>query len=637
MKTPKRIALLLIVVISNYLVAQDQDFSISKIPEELKINANSVVRIDDFVVEVNSQNSMTYKAKVATTVLNKLGDHNKYIQVSFDKNTKIKSIETYIYDAFGKEIKKVKNSEYQDVSAVDGGTLFGDSRMIYYRYTPISYPYTIYYEYEVESINTGFIPGWRPISSYLTSVESSSYTLKSKEGLKIRFKEKNFEGYVIEKETSDNKLSYEIANQTAIKKEPSSPLLRDFTPTLIAGLYKFSLEGINGEASNWSEFGKWQYDYLKAGNDKIHDDVKILVLNLVEGINDPIEKAKIIYKYVQDRTRYISVQVGIGGWMPIPANEVHRLGYGDCKGLANYTKTLLDAVGVESYYTVIWAGDENRNVEKDFFSMQGNHIILNLPTNDGNIWLECTSQKVPFGYLGDFTDDRDALVITPEGGVIKHTKVYDSKENLQVVKGEYEIDEKGTINASVKITSKGTQYIDNLQRNDGVSRDELIKLFKNHLSYLNNIKFSKIEAFNNRDEVSFDEEIEFKATNYFSESGSDILIPINAFNRGSIAPRRVRDRKLPFEIKYSYMDIDEVEIKLPPSFELMYVPENKEVETKYGSYSFELSKINETTYLYKRTIEIKEGKYPKEEYSSYRSFRKTIGKYDNSKIILKRK
>tara|TARA_R110001583_G_scaffold46395_1_gene145498 strand:+ start:655 stop:2565 length:1911 start_codon:yes stop_codon:yes gene_type:complete len=630
------LSVLFVLFFVSLTYSQDYNYNISKIPENLKEDTNSVVRFENVSIEIHAQNKMTIHVKTAVTVLNKLGNRNSYIYVPFDKNQKIKSIKTIIYNAVGYEIKKVKNKEYQDISAVDEGTLYGDSRMMYYNYTPITYPYTIYSEYEIETINTGFVPGWNPISSYLTAVQSSSYNLVSNEGLKVRFKEKNFENFTIEKETSDYSLSYKIENIPAIKREPYSTRLSEITPVLITGLYKFNLEGINGEANNWNEFGKWRYNFLKNGNDKIQENVKNEVNRLVEGVDDPIEKAKIIYKYVQDRTRYISVQEGIGGWMPIPANVVHRLGYGDCKGLSNYTKTLLDVVGVEAYYTVIWAGDENKDIEKDFFSMQGNHIILNVPTNKGDIWLECTNQKVPFGYLGDFTDDRDVLVITPKGGIIKHTKIYKPEENYQYTQGSYEIDATGSIKANVKIDSQGTQYMDNLLRNEGESRKELEKLFKEYLSYINNIKFSKIEIFNNRDALVFEEVIEFSASNYSTISGDEMLIPINAFNRNSVVPNRIRKRKLPFEISQGFVDVDEVKIKLPTTFEVVYIPENKVIESEYGKYAIEISKINEHNYVYKRTIRVEEGKYPKEAYDLYRTFRKNIRKYDNSKIVLKK-
>ena len=628
---------IIFLLFSTLLYSQDYNFSVSKIPENLTYNANSVIRFRDVFIEIQAQDKMIFKVKTAVTVLNKLGDQHKYVSVDFDKNQKIKEIKTLVYDAFGNEIEKVKSKEYEEVSAVDGSTLYGDSKVLYYRYVPTVYPYTIYSEYEIETINTGFVPSWRPVSSYLTSVQSSTYNLVSNEGLKVRFKEKNFENFSIEKETSDTSLFFKIENIPAIKREPYSPRLAEITPVLITGLYKFNLEGIKGEASNWSEFGKWQYDYLKAGNDHILESTKLQVSKLVEGIDDPIEKAKIIYQYVQDRTRYISVQEGIGGWMPIKANDVHRLGYGDCKGLTNYTKTLLDAVGVESYYTVIWAGDDSKDIDKDFFSMQGNHIILNLPTEKEDIWLECTNQKVPFGYLGDFTDDRNALVITPKGGIIKHTQVYKPEDNYQYTKGNYQIVADGSIKAQVKIDSKGTQYMDNLLRNDGESQQELENLFKEYLSYINNIKFSKIEVSNNRDAMAFEEEIEFSATNYATISGNEMLIPINAFNRNSAIPNRIRNRKLPFEISHGFVDVDEINITLPSTLQVVYIPENKIIESDYGKYIVEISKIDEHNYLYKRTIRIEEGKYPKEDYDLYRTFRKNIRKYDNSKIVLKSK
>lgn len=635
MKTPLFTPILFFLFVTT-LFSQETNFSFFQIPAELTKNANAVILFEDTFINVHSQNEMTIKVKTAVTVLNKLGDRHKYVRVHFDKNQKVKHVAVKIYNAAGDEIEKVKRKEFEDISAVDGGTLYGDSRMLYYRYVPNQYPYTIYSEYEIETINTGFVWGWRPIGGYLTSVMSSSYNLISENGLKLRFKEQNFEGFTIEKETSDTELSYKMVNQPAFKYEPYSPYLRNLTPYLVAGLYRFSLEGINGEATNWKEFGKWRYDYLKNGNDEIQESVKNEVRALVNGIEDPVEKAKIVYEYVQNRTRYISIQEGIGGWMPISANDVHRFGYGDCKGLSNYTKTLLDAVGVEAYYTVIWA-DKKRDMVSDFFSMQGNHIIVNIPNKGKDIWLECTSQKVPFGYLGSFTDDRDALVITPNGGIIKHTKIYKATENLQYTKGNYEIDAEGNIKAQLKITSKGTQYKDNLDRNDGVSKKELTNLFKNYFSYINNIHFLKMEVLNNREEVSFDEEMTFEASNYSTISGDVMLIPINAFNRISSTPSRVRNRKLPFELKSGFTDIDEVEIKLPPTLDLVYIPESKTITSKYGSYSIEVSKIDEHTYLYKRNLQIKAGNYPKEDYDLYRTFRKNIRKIDNSKIVVKSK
>ncbi|WP_299058551.1 hypothetical protein [uncultured Polaribacter sp.] len=378
------------------------------------------------------------------------------------------------------------------------------------------------------------------------------------------------------------------------------------------------------------------HNELLKGRDVVSETTKAKVLDLVKGIDNPIEKAKLVYHFVQNKTRYISVQVGIGGWEPIAALDVDKVGYGDCKGLSNYTKALLDIVGVTSYYTIVYA-QQKRDIDKGFSSMQGNHIILNIPNNGNDIWLECTSQTIPFGFLGDFTDDRNVLVVTPEGGVIKRTPAYKNETNLQEINAKIQLKQNGSLTASLIRVSKGLQY-DDKSYYDRNTEEELIKKYKSSVwSYNNNLEIENVNLVNDKENVVFKEDLKININNYATVNEQEYLFRVNIFNQESFVPKRYRSRKLPLKIKRGYKDVDEYEFQLPKGYVLSILPSEKILTTNFGTYKVNFTKINDTTFKYHKTIIIKEGVYPKEEYKNYRSFRRSIAKYENLRIALIKK
>ncbi len=618
------------------IFSQKKEYSSLLIPIELKEDANAVVRDNSIEITIEAINRMVVRKRKIVTVLNKLGNTDARIGESYDNNTKITKLSAKIYDAFGNEIKKYSKNKFLDVSAVDGGTLYSDSRVKYVDYTPVTYPYTLVFESEYKTTTTGFIPWWFPVNGYYVSVEKSSYILKNEEAISWRKKEQNFKGFEIDKQESTTELKYSLVNQKAYKYESNTISSREMLPKVIVSLDKFNLDGVYGEFTNWEEFGQWMHKFLIAGRDILDETTKIKILELVKGIEDPIEKAKIVYEFMQNKTRYISVQVGIGGWQPIAADEVDSVGYGDCKGLTNYTKALLDVVGVTSYFTLVYA-NEKRNIDKDFSSFQGNHAILNIPNNGQDIWLECTSQTNPFGFLGDFTDDRDVLVIQPDGGVIKRTTSYKNEINLQTIKGEITFNEKGNVKATLKRTSKGTQY-DSKFNLVNLSEEELIKNYKSNVwSYNNNLEVNSVKLNNDKDNVVFIEDLELSIQNFATINEKEYLFRVNVFNKENYIPKRYRKRKLPLKINRGYKDIDEYIIKIPANYNLEFLPTNKELTTKFGSYSIAFKKIDSSTFSYKKSIMIKEGIYPKDDYKIYRSFRRSIAKLENIRIAIIKK
>jgi hypothetical protein len=150
--------LLFLFVYSQLSFSQTVNYSTLVIDKNLTADANAVVRLDEMTVELASVKKMTIHLKRVVTVLNKRGNKHTHTMVGYNNSLKVEKVEAIIYDALGNEIEKIKEKEFKDISAVDGGTLYSDSRILYLDYTPVQYPYTLAFSYEVSTENTGNIP-----------------------------------------------------------------------------------------------------------------------------------------------------------------------------------------------------------------------------------------------------------------------------------------------------------------------------------------------------------------------------------------------------------------------------------------------------------------------------------------------
>jgi len=603
------------------------------VPDHLKTNANSILREEKIVIDIPDRKTLIHTTYKVVTVLNKKGLRDIDAYAYYDDVTKVKSIQATIFNQLGKKIKTFKKKDFEDISAVDGISLFTDSRLLALDYTPVSYPFTVLFESVTESNNTAFIPSWLPNGSYYSSTQNSSCIINYNPDLGLRFKQLNPSDRIIIEEEEKGRLEITIENFEAITPETHSPGFAQIMPRILFALDKFHLQGVDGEASDWKSFGKWVNDYLLKGTAEVNTQTKNEILQLVAGIEDPIEKARKVYEYVQNKTRYISVQVGIGGWKPMLAADVDRLGYGDCKALTNYTKALLEVAEIPSYYTILYGDRSKRDIQEDFSSLQGNHAILAIPDGENYVWLECTSQEIPFGFIGDFTDDRDVLVIKPDGGEIVHTQIYDGVDNILKGIGSYTISPEGNIKANYHCETEGMQYDDRYTLTNKTLKERK-KHFLDYWNYIPNMTIGDLVLENDKKNIRFSEKINFEAEHYATFAGEEMLVILNVFNRFTYVPDRYSSRKYGVHLDEGFVDDDEIVITIPPSYSLKFIPEGISFNSPFGSYKISVEKQSDSEVIYKRKLELKEGDYPKEAYKAFRSFLKKVNRTDNAKMVL---
>lgn len=609
-----------------------QSYPVSSIPENLKKNANVVIRKDLTTVQISKIDEIKYQYTTVTTVFNKDGDEKAVAYIPYDKGRSISDIKVTIYDEAGKKIKSYSKSDFNDYANNTQGVFYSDNRVMIFSYTPVQYPYTIDFSYQSQDKNTVFIPDFVPFYSTNTSLEEAEMKIINTSGIDLRTKvyPSRYNYTSVAENSNGNEKTFTYKNVAAIDDALMIPEPVKILPKVSFALTKFNLAGKQGTLNNWSDFGTWYYnnliDPVAVSTPTIKAEVAALQLQ-----GSVEEKVKKIYQYMQTKTRYIYVGLGIGGWLPMMPDEVHKKGYGDCKGLTNYMKTLLNEAGIPAYYCVINSGRSQVSFDPDFPKMGGNHAILMVPTENGNIWLENTSQQTAFNHLGYSTTDRNVLSIKKNGIELINTPIYSADQNKEKQKLKIKIGEDNSITGEGNFFYTGNQYDYNLgfvNLNPKEKNDALKKRF-------DVLHFEKVEMknfVNDKDKAVITYDVDFKTNNYCKNAGSSLIfraVPIFSDN----VYKTEENRELPFEIMQSYEDDYEISFIIPKGYKTDETPDDSNITSEFGHYKLNFVKNGEEIKV-TRKIQINKGTYSKEKYNDYVAFRKKIINMDNSKILI---
>jgi hypothetical protein len=339
-----------------------------------------------------------------------------------------------------------------------------------------------------------------------------------------------------------------------------------------------------------------------------------------------------LYEYLQNKTRYVNIQEGIGGLRPFSAQVVDQNGYGDCKALSNYLVALLKEIGIKGYYTKIRAGAGEPDII-DFPSHQTNHIIVSVPNGIDTLWMECTSQTTPFGYLGKFTGNRYALMITEKGGALVKTPSYPMKNNLQVTKAEVLIDPQGNAKAKVKANYAGLQFENgNLDYYINLSPDEQRKWIEKNVD-IPSFEIASFSMLAKKEKIpSASVSMDLLLNRYSSVSGKRLFLTPNLMNRSTFIPEKLESRKHKVNRTLPYIDIDSIQFSIPEVLYPEFIPQPIKINSRYGDYESEV-KFDQGKLLYIRKIKMNSGEFPAESYNELIDFYKSINKADNLKLV----
>jgi hypothetical protein len=613
-------------------------YAVADLPASLLENAHAVIRSEEQTLVVKSVSRTVETTRRAITVLDEAGADWATQQVYYDQLNTVSYLRGTVYNAAGQVIRQLRTADVHDYSLSDGFSLATDARGRVADLRQPVYPYTVEYEYEVVSSNPLFYSSWYPQPKEQLAVEKSSFRVITPPELPLRFQERHLPGGSAAVHTLQGTADvylWQVQNLPALEEEHDAPPIAELAPAVLTAPTAFEVQGHRGTLTSWQTLGQWTYD-LNAGRDELPAALKTRVASLVQGETDERARIRKVYEFLQTNTRYISIQLGIGGWQTFPASSVAANGYGDCKALTNYCKALLQAADVTAYCALVRADEPD--IRTDFPSSQFNHVILCVPLTKAakadTVWLECTSQTNPFNYMGSFTGNRHALLLTPAGGKLVRTPRYGAAENRQERRADVYLDAQGNATATVRTLRTGLEQDYSNALLHGLSAAEQKKKIGDRLP-LSNFSIAKFSLVAGAPTPipSMIETLGLTLPNFAPASGKRVFMTANLLSRWSALPAAVGERHSDIWLDNAFAHSDTVRIHVPAGMKPESLPTPVKLTTAFGSYSSQVQTLPDGTLQYVRQLRMPLTHFARTEYAAYVEFRRKISTADKAQVV----
>jgi len=622
-----------LLVLTSTCFSQENVYDASTLPDSLLKNAHSVKREETINFEVKDIDLAHLSVHEVYTVLDAEAESVLFFMKESDEFTKLEDAEIKVFDAHGKPVNKYKMKEMRTVGTGDGLVL--DGQVYYFRVAAPSYPITVQYDYDVKYKGTLNYPNYH-IQIPEQSVEHSKYTATVPVNLDLKFKQQHINLSPSITASGKNKTYvWQVKDLKSTVYEEGCASYESSYPAILLSPNKFSMDGHEGDLSTWKNFGEW-YANLSKGSINLSDETKSFLQDMVKDAKSEKEKIHILYDYLQSNFRYVSIQLGIGGFKPFDANFVDHKKYGDCKALSNYMEAMLDAVGIVSYPALINAEYNKQPVDPEFPHNSFNHVILCVPGKKDTTWLECTSTATDPGVLGSFTENRNALLITPGGGILVATPKSKASENTF------------HLNTRVVLNDDASGESESVMESKGEYKEEVIQFLLNEKKDDQKEYLVKRLGFKQPDQFALTTDQKADSTKTSFNLKIDKVPEFTAGNKMFLNPRiykliqgalpDTKNRTKDFYFEYPFIKTDTTIYQLPADYTVENLPASKDDKFDFGSFKTKYiydDKANTITSI--AFLELTQNIIPADKYAATQNFFNDVLKEYAEKIVVKQK
>jgi hypothetical protein len=622
---------------------------------------NIAVLYSEKTVNVISSDKVKIQVREAYKILRPFRDAG-VIGIAFNAQEKISGIHGWCIPASGKDYEvQEKNSIEISIPKVDGSELISDARYKVFE-IPAADPGNILgYEYEIEEHPFFLQQTWdveigSPSQAWDVEIGSPArerrFTLNLPPGWEYKASWLNHPE-VKPTQLGNNQQLWVVQDVKGLHAEQEMPPLEGVAGHMIVTF--FPPGGRSPSAfANWKEMGDW-YLNLTSGRRDASPAIKQKVAELTASSSSPLDKMKAIANFVQHDIRYVSIQLGIGGFQPHPAADIFAHRYGDCKDKATLMSSMLHEIGVDSYYVVINTVRGSVTMDTPAYAYGFDHAILAIrlpegvsspslsatmqhPTLGRILFFDPTNDITPFGEIGGYLQSNAGLLVAPSGGELVLLPQSPTAANSVLRKGSFTLSPSGTLTGEVEEFRSGDRAAEHRAWLRSVTRDsDRIKPIESTLaSSLATFKIVNATVGNAQlYDRNFQYHYSFSAENYAKHVGDLLAVRPRVLGVKSRALLETKEpRAFAIEFDGPAKDMDSFEITLPPGYEVDDLPPAVDADYSFASYHSK-SEVHGNQIRYTRSFEIKELSVPASRAAELKKFYRIIANDERSTAVLR--
>lgn len=457
----------------------------------------------------------------------------------------------------------------------------------------------------------------------------------------------------LEKTPRSTAFRIEIRDIAPLEEEPFKPNDHALAGRLMVGFNTKNARKYGGSFRSWQEMGAW-YDGLCSDRRVSDNRVVRKAEELTANINDPLARIRKLAGFVQKEIRYVSIQIGIGGLQPHTAPSILVNRYGDCKDKATLLGSLLQALGIESYYIIVNTDRGVVTLESRVSLYSFNHVILaiRLPEDvpDGNfdaiiihprfgrlLVFDPTVTTTPLGGMPSYLQGNTALLVAGGGGELIPFPVTGPETNLLDRKGKLVLKPDGTLTGEIVETSRGS-YADSLRyklqtSNDTERRKHLETFIARTLASftLDQYEIRSLDDDGNDLSVSY----RFTAPSYAKRTGDFLTLRPRLLGTKTLdlASDGDKARRYPLDLGPPILARDEFAIELPEGYAAEDLPGPVEIGAGFAIYRSTME-ADGRTLVYRREYRLIEPFLPAARFQEARKFFLAVAAEERRNILL---